>query len=105
MIGSGLVRARFQASGSAIQLSARLYDVYPDGRAVMVDRGMRRLSEAEAAAGEIGFELFGNGWRFPAGHRVRIELAQDYEPFLSRSTPPSSLVLSEVELRLPVRED
>ena len=49
------------------------------------------------------FELHGNGWRFEAGHSVRIELTQDDEPFLVNSDVPSSLTLQGVRLRVPVR--
>ena len=62
------------------QLNSRLYDVFPDGTAVMVDRGVRRLTQQELLSHRVVTELHGNGWRFPAGHRIRIELAQDDDP-------------------------
>ena len=67
---------------NGLQLNARLYDVFPDDSALMVDRGPRRLTPEEAEAGKVTFELHGNGWRFEDGHSVRIELTQDDEPFL-----------------------
>lgn len=108
MIGETSVRVDFDASmvppgPSGLQLNARLYDVFPDGRAVLVDRGPRRLTQREIAAGAVGFELHGNGWRFPGGHSVRIELTQDDEPYLRASDVPSSLTLERVRLALPVR--
>jgi uncharacterized repeat protein (TIGR01451 family) len=71
---------------------------------VLVDRGPRRVRPAEANAGQVTFELDGNGWRFGAGHRVRIELTQDDSPFVHASTPPSSATLSQVRLAIPVHE-
>jgi predicted acyl esterase len=105
MIGATRVTAEFSASpfASGVELNARLYDVFPDGTAVLVDRGPRRLRNAEAQSGSVSFELHGNGWRFPAGHRVRIELAQDDDPFLKASSVPSSLTLTGVDLAIPVR--
>jgi acetyl esterase/lipase len=83
------------------QLNARLYDLFPDGTQVMVDRGVRSV----AAANETTtFDLHGNGWRFPKGHRLRIELAQDDDPYVKASNQPSSLTLSGVTLLVPVRE-
>lgn len=109
VIGPTTVRAAFTASpgASGVQLNARLYDVLPNGDAVMVDRGVRALKPAEVEAGLVVFETFGNGWRFAPGHRIRIELAQDDDPFVHRSDSPaalSSLSLSGVRLALPTRE-
>lgn len=106
MLGATRLTADFTISGDAAsaQLDARLYDVFPNGTAVMVDRGPRRLLPSETAAGRVTFELHGNGWRFPAGHRVRVELAQDDEPFVHRSEVPSSATITKVTAVLPIRE-
>ena len=105
MIGSTRVTAHFSASPGAtgVELNARLYDVFPNGTAVMVDRGPRRVSNGEVQAGSVSYELHGNGWLFQQGHRIRIELAQDDDPFLKASSVPSSLTLSGVDLAIPVR--
>jgi dienelactone hydrolase len=106
MLGSATATIDFRLSGSSsgFQLNARLYDVFPDGTAVMVDRGTRRVTPEEAASGQVTYELHGNGWRFAAGHRIRIEVAQDDEPFVTASDAPSSAELSRLLLRLPTRE-
>jgi acetyl esterase/lipase len=105
MIGGTVVTAKFTASGTdGVELNARLYDLFPDGTAVMVDRGPRRLSAAEAQRGEVQFQLHGNGWEFPAGHKVRVELTQDDEPYLKHSDVPSSLALGHVALRIPIHQ-
>jgi dienelactone hydrolase len=104
MIGSTVVTATFAPNPlDGLELNARLYDVFPDGSAVLVDRGSRRVTVAEGQAGTVSFELNGNAWRFDPGHHIRIELAQDDEPSIAASTIPSSLSLSGVRLRLPVR--
>jgi X-Pro dipeptidyl-peptidase-like protein len=105
MIGATKVTAQFSASAGAsgLELNARLYDVFPNGQAVMVDRGPRRVTDAEAESGSVIFELHGNGWRFAQGHQIRIELAQDDDPFLKASTVPSSLTLAGVALAIPIR--
>ncbi len=105
MIGSTRVTAHFSASPGAtgVELNARLYDVFPSGTAVMVDRGPRRVTNGEVQAGSVSYELHGNGWLFQQGHRIRIELAQDDDPFVKSSSVPSSLTLSGVDLAIPVR--
>lgn len=101
MIGRTRVIAAHSGTGTgAIQLNARLYDVFPDGKAVMVDRGVRRVESAEQTT---VFDLDGNGWLFPKDHFIRIELAQDDDPYIKHSTQPSTLTLSGVTLRIPVR--
>lgn len=108
-IGATKVRVDFGVSPSSaqgVQLNARLYDVFPNGSAVMVDRGPRVLTDTEVANGRVAFETHGNGWAFEPGHSIRIELAQDDDPFIHRSDLPqasSSLSLQRVKLTLPVR--
>jgi dienelactone hydrolase len=102
LLGTGTVAVTFTSNGTtARQLHARLYEVLPDGSAVLADRGFRRLADDEAGA--LSFELFGNGWRFAKGNRIRLELAQDDAPYLKASTVPSSLTLSRVVLTLSTR--
>jgi hypothetical protein len=105
LLGAGVITALFTASGdsNSVQLNARLYEVLPNNSALMADRGFRRLSAAEVTGGVIRFELFGNGWKFTKGSRIRLELMQDDAPYLKSSTPPSSLSLQRVVLNLPVR--
>ena len=102
MIGPARIAVPYEATGSAeLQLNARLYDVFPDGTAVMVDRGFRALAEPSGVA---RIDLLGNGWRFAAGHTIRIELAQDDDPYIKASTVPASLDLGGMVAELPVRE-
>jgi X-Pro dipeptidyl-peptidase C-terminal non-catalytic domain len=102
MIGGTTVSIDYTATATpGLQLNSRLYDVFPDGTAVMVDRGPRRVT---SLGGTVTYELHGNGWRFPAGHRIRIEIAQDDGPYLRPSSLPSSTTITGVRLRLPVRE-
>jgi hypothetical protein len=104
MVGGTALTVDFEATGPVGQMNSRLYDIFPDGSAVMVDRGPRRLLASEVSGGQATYELYGNGWRFPAGHSVRIELAQDDEPFLHLTEMPSSAALSAAVLRIPIRE-
>jgi len=101
----GLTRVTVPHTGmsvnSSIQLNARLYDIYPNGTQVLVDRGTRRITSPN---GNTVLDLHGTGWRFKQGHRIRIELAQDDDPYIKSATSPSSLTISGVQLDIPVRE-
>ena len=105
VIGPATVTTIFTAAGdtASVQLAARVYELLPDGSAVLADRGYLRLNDTEASFGIASFETFGNAWRFSAGNRIRIELAQDDSPFLKRSEPPSNLLISRLLVSLPVR--
>ena len=102
MLGPTTLSIDYNATtASGLQLNSRLYDVFPDGTAVMVDRGVRRVG---VASGTVTYQLLGNGWRFAAGHRVRIEIAQDDDPYLRASSVSSSATVSHVHLSIPIRE-
>jgi len=47
--------------------------------------------------------LFGDNWRFPAGHRLRLDLSQVDEPFLRHSNVASSIAFGAPTLTLPIR--
>jgi hypothetical protein len=101
MLGLPRVHATHTGSGEDIQLNARMYDVFPDGTAVMMDRGVRRVTRPN---GTTSFPIQGNGWRFPKGHRIRIELTQNDAPYVRHSNQPSSLLITGMRLEIPVRE-
>lgn len=101
MLGATRAVVPHIGAGSGLQLNARLYDLYPDGRQVMVDRGFKRLS---SATGTTTLDLHAAGWRFAKGHKIRIELAQDDDPYIKSSTQPSALALNGATLSVPVRE-
>lgn len=101
MLGATRAVVPHTGAGLGLQLNARLYDLYPDGRQVMVDRGFKRLS---SATGTTTLDLHAAGWRFAKGHKIRIELAQDDDPYVKSSTQPSALALSGATLSVPVRE-
>jgi hypothetical protein len=105
LIGIGRIALRFRARGNpaGAQLNARLYDVFPNGRAVLVDRGARLLTRGEFRKGRVAYELNGNAWRFAKRHQIRIEVTQDDAPFLQRSQVRSRMRVRSARLFLPVR--
>ena len=102
MLGQSKVSVAHTGTGQGAQLNARLYDVLPDGTQVLMDRGVYRLGQD--LNGTTTLPLHGAGWRFPKGHRIRIELTQNDAPFVRASNQPSSLLISGVRIDIPVRE-
>lgn len=101
MVGITRTVVQHTGAGAGLQLNARLYDLYPNGDQVLVDRGVKRLP---SAMGPTTLDLHGAGWRFARGHRVRVELAQDDDPYIKSSVQPGSLVIAGVKLQVPIRE-
>jgi len=101
MLGQTRVVAAHTGTGPARQLNARLYDLAPDGEQVLVDRGVKRIT---SAMGPTTFDLHGAGWRFPSGHKLRLEVTQDDDTYIKPSALASSLTLSGVTMSVPVRE-
>jgi hypothetical protein len=101
----GMTRLTIPHTGTStttsLQLNARMYDLYPDGTQVLVDRGTQRLTNP---IGTTVMDLHGNGWRFEQGHKMRIEIAQDDAPYVKSSVPASSLSIAGVQVSVPVRE-
>ncbi|MEX2196749.1 MAG: CocE/NonD family hydrolase C-terminal non-catalytic domain-containing protein [Thermoleophilaceae bacterium] len=102
LIGSTRLTLPHTGAGSGVMLAARLYDVFPDGRALLVDRGVRTGVAPEETT---VLDLFGAAWRFESGHRIRVEVTQDDEPYLRFSTQPSTLTIDGVTAELPVRPE
>jgi hypothetical protein len=102
VLGSPTVVARIAASGPAAQLDARLWDVAPDGSQTLMARlaYRPRLDDSRPQV----FQLHPTGWRVAAGHVVKLELLGADEPYVRASNGAFNLTVSDLELRLPVRE-
>ena len=101
MLGLPTVRARIRTRGSGGMLAARLWDV-SRGRQTLISRGVYRLRAGQR--GRVTFQLFGNGWRFRRGHRVKLELLGRDPNFLRTSNNRFSVRVSRLRVALPTRE-
>ena len=105
-VGLGEVRIPYTlAPAVSAAVVARVWDVAPDGTTLLLTRGAARLDPPayDAPTGELRLGLFGNHWRVPAGHRLRVDLAQADEPMWRRANLPATLSFSGAELVLPAR--
>jgi dienelactone hydrolase len=90
------------------QLDARIWDVPPAGAPQLVTRGTYRidtLNGYDAATGTLRLPLYGNHWRFAAGHSVRLDLTQVDAPTLRPNNQPSAIAYGTPRLLLPTREE
>ena len=84
-------------------LAVRLVDLHPDGAGHRVSWGVINLAHRDGNAsplpvtpGEVmtvAFELDECGYRFPAGHRIRVAISTAYWPML---VPPPAVVTATV---------
>ena len=87
-------------AGTDAEINSRLWDVAPDGSAVLVTRGAYRWTGSPGAA-SAAYALQGTGWRFVAGHALRIQVTQNDMPYLRLDNYPSSAVYSTMRLTIP----
>ena len=102
VIGSPTVRARIDAHGPAGQVAARLWDVSPNGRQTLMARVAYR-PRTDDARPQV-FQLHPAGWYVRPGHVVKLELLGADQLYVRASNGPFTLTVSDLELRLPVRE-
>lgn len=109
-VGIGYARAGYTALPTlpTAVLAARVWDVRPDGSAVLVSRGVYRFdfNGYDAPTGTVRVPLYGNHWVFAAGDRIRLDLVQVDQPTYRAPNPTvtSTLELTGTRLVLPVRE-
>ncbi len=100
LLGPGTIQVAYKTSGKYAQIVARLWDRNPKtGTSQLVDRSVTRLPAAKSAA----LKLNGNGWKFPKGHQVVVELVGRDAPTYRPSNGSFSVSLSSVKVTLPTR--
>jgi hypothetical protein len=99
MLGLPTLRMRVSDPGGRAQLDARLWDVAPNGQEQFVSRGTYALTGDQP--GTITWQLFGGGYTFPAGDRIRLELLNSDVPYMRPSENPAPATVSDVTVELP----
>jgi len=100
LLGSPTVVADLAVANSDSELAARLLDVGPDGQETLVARGLLRPRSGSG----VVFQLHPQGYRFAGGHTVKLELLPADAPYARPSNLQAPIAVSNLELRLPVRE-
>jgi hypothetical protein len=100
LLGEPELRLSTTIVGTDAEVNSRLWDVAPDGSMTLVTRGMYRWNGTPGAA-SITYALLGNGWVFPAGHQVRIEVTQNDAPYMRLDNYPSAIDYTSMKLTLP----
>lgn len=78
----GTVRAEvgFESSANRADVLIKLVDVHPDGRAMLVVDGIQRVDLTPGEPTKVAVRVGSTGITFPAGHRIRVEVASSNYP-------------------------
>jgi predicted acyl esterase len=99
LMGMPTVTADVAVTGLYGEIAARLWDVTPGGEQRLVSRGVYRLGEGQQ--GQISFQLHGNGYTFPAGDTVKLQLLGRDAPYYRASNGTFSIEAKSVSVTLP----
>ena len=91
-----------------VQLDVRIYDVDPGtSTKQLITRGTHTLESRAPGIplGDVDVAIltYGNYWRAPDGHVIRIELSNVDTPYITPSRVPSQTTVTNVRLEVPVR--
>lgn len=101
LLGSPTIEADLATTGEDSELAARLLDVLPGGEERLVARGLLR----PGSGGHVVFQLHPQGYRFADGDTVKLEMLPSDAPYARPSNLQAPIVVSNLHLRLPVREE
>lgn len=104
LMGGPVVDLTYSFVG-APQLNVRLWDVTPGGTAqALVTRGTYRtvLEPGETDARAL-FQIAPTGYRFAAGHTIKLEVTANDFPYRAQDNTQSLLIDPALELTLPTR--
>jgi predicted acyl esterase len=78
-------------------LVADLYDVAPDGTATLISRNARLVD----TSGSQTLALYGQDWRFPAGHRVGVLLGAANQEWWKHTANLTTVTVKSASISLP----
>ncbi len=99
LLGLPTVTATIKTLGPFGEIAARLWDVLPSGEQRLISRSVYRLTENQSGA--ISFQLHGNGYAFPAGDTVKLQLLGRDAPYYRASNGSFSVEVSNLTVSLP----
>jgi pimeloyl-ACP methyl ester carboxylesterase len=101
LLGLPTVTATIKATGTFPEIVARLWDV-SGGKQTLVSRAVWRVATSEEnTTSTIKFQLHGNGYVFPAGHTVELQLLGRDSPYYRASNGTFTIEATNVSVTLP----
>jgi len=104
LMGAPVVDVTYMTTAPDTQLMIRIWDVAGDGSVQgLVTRGVYRSLDGPGFGLRARFEIAPNGYRFPAGHALKLEVTANDAPYYQPSNVPAAVSVERVELVLPAR--
>ena len=109
MLGMPEITMEAIPSEDEMYIAARLWDLDPgtlpgveDDTQTLVTRGVYRLEGPGSQ--NVAMEMFGNGYEFPVGHHIKLELTADDSPSWQqwKDGAAGSIVLDNIDFTMPV---
>jgi hypothetical protein len=102
LMGLPTIKATIKDLGPFGEIVGRLWDVLPSGEQRLISRGVWRVGPSEEnATSTITFQLHGNGYEFPAGDTVKLQLLGQDKPYYRASNGTFTIEASNVTVTLP----
>ena len=92
-------------TGHRVQLNVRLIEEAA-GVEYLITRGTYTIDAGvgvEIGQRRIVIPTYGNYWRVPESHKIRLEISNVDSPYLTPSREPSTTIISRVRLDVPIR--
>ena len=84
-------------SGPEANLTAAIYDIDQKSRATLISRGTYLLP----GSGKIAFDLYGNDWKLPAGHRFGVLVSSSHAEWWAHAPTPQEVTIKSASMRMP----
>jgi predicted acyl esterase len=97
LAGVPRITADLTAPAPSANFVADVYDVDKDNNATLISRGTYLL----AGSGKISFDLYGNDWTMPAGHRLGVLLTGANAEWWAHAPTGQQVAVNSAKISLP----
>ena len=105
VIGDVDAELKLSSTAACSDVTVKLVDVYPDGRAMNVLEGINRISFKKGEEKTVRFKLDITAYAFLKGHRIRVDVAGSCAPHFEVNPVPAKVTVhAGSKLILPVHK-
>ena len=103
LLGGPIVEITYGTTAPDVEINIRLWDVAPDGTQALVTRGTYRSLDGPGTGLVARFQIAPTGYRFAAGHTIKLDVTANDAPYRQTSNVPALLIPTNAVLTLPTR--
>jgi len=103
LMGGPVIDLSLDITGPEVPVTVRLWDVAPDrSRQGLVTRGTYRMDEPVGRRRSVRFQLAPQGYRFEAGHTLKVEVTANDAPYTQASSIDADVTVRRMTLTVPL---